>query len=76
MAILPRLAEEHDWGLSSMFFPPAGMAANYTDPPSLALLSLVLFPILTAISITFVVLRIVYAYTAVRRLRADDCELS
>lgn len=70
------LQRRDEWGLSDMFKPPAGTTVNYNDPPSLALLSLILFPILTAISVGFVVLRIAYNCGAVGRLRADDCRLN
>ncbi|KAF4626029.1 hypothetical protein G7Y89_g12130 [Cudoniella acicularis] len=52
--------------------PPPGMASNFTNPPSLALLSQVLFSILIGLSIVFVACRIIYNCSIVRKLKADD----
>lgn len=58
----------------SIFTPPNGTTPDFghNPPQSLALLSLILFPLLTAISLIFVSLRIFYNFTTFRKLRADD----
>jgi len=73
MGIIPRL--DREWGLGFVALPPSGENSNYNDTPSLALLSLILFPILSVISLTFVALRTGYNFAMERKLRADDCKL-
>lgn len=73
MAMIPRLNRE--WGLSSASFLPSGENPNYNDLSSLALFSLILFPILSVISLTFVALRTGHNYSVERKLRVDDCKL-
>lgn len=52
--------------------PPPGVTPNFINPPSLATLSFVLFPILLGISFTFVTFRIIFNYRSIGTLKADD----